>query len=910
MDQRTSSAMFKRAEQLKRWEASDTNNQSTTPKRASRIQFSPGIIFLAACTSGDKDEVKRLLKLGADINTANIDGITALHEACIEDNFDMVQFLVENGADVNRADNEGWTPLHATANCGFVSIARYLLENGADVAAVNYDGELPVDIVGSDEMEQLLQKAIDETDCERSRNAEVTTLRNDALNWATNGYVEVRDPKTGGTPLHVAAAKGYVDVAKTLLEDCNAEPDAMDYEGWTPLHAAALWGQKETAAMLLHYGADPSLKNFSGQTCMDLVDQSVSAWLSDAIVRATRCANNNKRKISPPKHEVKRAEPKTTADTDNIVNEKSPAAPEIIKKAEVKPPKGRAPSPGNEAQNENTTGDEGPSWRRSASFKSKQQDNNRENKTNNNNMDTDTILRRTHSFENDKTVTTAEKRENKANTWNTISNTSANTNTTTTNSQTTVRRSFVPPVRDEESETQRKAHAKRVRETRRSTQGVTLDEIKSAEQLVKKKTNNGTTETIPPASPKKSDENHTENSTFELEDVAAPRSTTETEATVTLPLRRPPSGANQNTPSVTSKDSPPVKENSRTAVTQDQNTEEEKDRESSCERKSSITSPASTQAALNDIVNDRRESGEVDCDSESVQDRYSSRPRSLTSHYSSSPSMFNSMLGSQYNSYSNNYSNSYSPSSYRNYNPYTVGLGRPSSNLGIYGGTSSGYGGVYLSSATLGSLNLMTPVLKKLDRRLLASQKNFKPKPVPPLKVQEATADVAEAPSELEVPPIKPERKSRSVKRNDNLEKQRSRSLTSLDNLDPLNSRSVSLNSLASDGYCSGSERTEEVEEKDYKALYEASQIEVQRQRAMLATTEQQLREARATITRLTQVNQNSLSDIEKREKRAMERKLSEMEEELKNYQALQAENQRLKDENGALIRVISKLSK
>lgn len=54
-------------------------------------------------------------------------------------------------------------------------------------------------------------------------------------------------------------------------------------------------------------------------------------------------------------------------------------------------------------------------------------------------------------------------------------------------------RSFAPPARDEESETQRKAHAKRVRETRRSTQGVTLDEIKSAEQLVKLKnaTNNG-----------------------------------------------------------------------------------------------------------------------------------------------------------------------------------------------------------------------------------------------------------------------------------------------------------------------------------------------------------------------------------------------------------------------------------
>jgi len=48
-------------------------------------------------------------------------------------------------------------------------------------------------------------------------------------------------------------------------------------------------------------------------------------------------------------------------------------------------------------------------------------------------------------------------------------------------------KSFVPPVRDEEHEIQRKAHAKRVRETRRSTQGVTLEDLKSAEQLVKKK---------------------------------------------------------------------------------------------------------------------------------------------------------------------------------------------------------------------------------------------------------------------------------------------------------------------------------------------------------------------------------------------------------------------------------------
>nr|XP_013189306.1 unnamed protein product [Amyelois transitella] len=852
-DTRSSSALFKRAEQLKRWEESDTNKQSPMPKRASRIQFSSGIVFLAACTAGDKDEVQRLLKMGADINTANVDGLTALHQACIDDNLDMVEFLVKHGADVNRGDNEGWTALHATASCGFLSIARFLLENGADVGAVNYDGELAVDIAESDEMEELLQKAIDEkgVDCEKSRNAEVDTLLNDARNWAANGYVEVRDPKTGGTPLHVAAAKGYIEVAKMLLEDCNASPDSVDYEGWTPLHAAALWGQKDAAALLLKYGADPQLNNYSGQTCMDLVDPSISAWLADATLKAPRRVNNNnnnnnnKRKCSPPRHEVKRVELEITGQTDNNVNEKPPAAPEIITKiADGKPPKGRAPSPDATENSENVL-EEAPSWRRSASFRNRQPDATRENKSANNNavsVDNETILRRTHSFENDKTfyqryrdvtarikasscpsipplrsplrstlaamelriknqetnnaentnvdvqtrISPTERRDRDANTWTAPSTTAGYTKPSTT-VQTTVRRSFVPPVRDEESETQRKAHAKRVRETRRSTQGVTLDEIKSAEQLVKKKAGNGTTESPSPASLKKEDApvSSPDNGTFELEDAgrSSPRNVTPatttasaatttatttaaTEATVTLPLRRPPAGSTANTTAT------PAKEEREKG-------DEDKDREGSVDSKSSNPSPASTQAALNviqrrrrpkrrstgvghvdmdDIVNDRGGGGEGDVDSESLQ----------------------------------------------------------SGSERTEEGEDRDYKALYEASSNE-------------VRRLRSSQGG---------------------------------------------------------------------GDKADDG------------DKDYKALYEASMLEVRRLRELLATSEQQLRDARATITRLTQVNQNSLSEIEKREKRAMERKLSEMEEELKFQQALQAENQRLKDENGALIRVISKLSK
>jgi hypothetical protein len=51
-------------------------------------------------------------------------------------------------------------------------------------------------------------------------------------------------------------------------------------------------------------------------------------------------------------------------------------------------------------------------------------------------------------------------------------------------------------------------------------------------------------------------------------------------------------------------------------------------------------------------------------------------------------------------------------------------------------------------------------------------------------------------------------------------------------------------------------------------------------------------------------------SSLDKREKRAYERKISELEEELKKMDSIKADNTRLKEENAALIRVISKLSK
>ena len=119
----------KRDEQLKKWrerelelQKNDANNLDGI--RSTRVRFPKGCVFLACCASGDVDEVKQHLKLGVNINTTNIDGLTALHQACIDANIEMVKFLVDNGADINAQDNEGWTPLHASVSVGNLEVCK------------------------------------------------------------------------------------------------------------------------------------------------------------------------------------------------------------------------------------------------------------------------------------------------------------------------------------------------------------------------------------------------------------------------------------------------------------------------------------------------------------------------------------------------------------------------------------------------------------------------------------------------------------------------------------------------------------------------------------------------------------------------------------------------------------------
>ncbi|XP_072777660.1 protein phosphatase 1 regulatory subunit 12C isoform X2 [Taeniopygia guttata] len=283
-------ARERRREQLRRWEEAAAAAPGPGEARPGppRVRFERQAEFRAACAGAELAEARAMVMAPegggrALLGGANADGISALHQACIDENMEVVQFLVESGADVNQADNEGWTPLHVAAACGCHHIAQYLLSHGADVTALTCDLELPLEVAEDEALEELLRAELQSrgvTVADAKRAEERRMLRDTRL-WLDSG--QLRDcphPATGASALHVAAAKGYIEVMRLLLA-AGYDPDVRDKDGWTPLHAAAHWGVEEACRVLCEHLCDMSPQNNVGQRPCDLADEETLPLLEE-----------------------------------------------------------------------------------------------------------------------------------------------------------------------------------------------------------------------------------------------------------------------------------------------------------------------------------------------------------------------------------------------------------------------------------------------------------------------------------------------------------------------------------------------------------------------------------------------------------------------------------------------------
>lgn len=164
-----------------------------------------------AAERSDLEAVKTLLRQGADVNTAQNDGMTALHWAAANNDIDIAKTLLYAGAAVRATTRlGGYNPLHLASRGGHAEVARLILEAGADPNTFTTTGVTAMHFAADADAGAVIE-----------------------LLAAHGGDADVRDAFAERTPLMFGAVRGADAAVRALL---NAGADATlvtrvkDYE--------------------------------------------------------------------------------------------------------------------------------------------------------------------------------------------------------------------------------------------------------------------------------------------------------------------------------------------------------------------------------------------------------------------------------------------------------------------------------------------------------------------------------------------------------------------------------------------------------------------------------------------------------------------------------------------------------
>ena len=229
--------------------------------------------------------VRELLAKGADVNAAQVDGMTALHWAVNNDDAEMAGLLVRSRANVNATNRYGVPPLSIACTNGNATLVRLLLDAGADANASLPGGEtvlMTAARVGSLEaLKALLARGANPNAKERRDQTALMWAAAEGHATVVRALIEAGSTinatlPSGFTPLFFAVREGHIDVVRVLLEaganvNETMKPNKEDRpaptlnasykpvrNGTSPLLLAVENGHFELAIALVEAGADPN----------------------------------------------------------------------------------------------------------------------------------------------------------------------------------------------------------------------------------------------------------------------------------------------------------------------------------------------------------------------------------------------------------------------------------------------------------------------------------------------------------------------------------------------------------------------------------------------------------------------------------------------------------------------------
>ena len=149
-----------------------------------------------AASRGDVEAVRGLLQRGVDVQTAQADGMTALHWAAMRSDVELAETLIYAGAYLEATTRIGQhTPLHVASRSGQPGVLRALLAAGADPHALTTSGATALHLAAGAGSAEAVAALIDH-----------------------GADIDVRESTWGQTPLMFAAAANRVGPVNVLME--------------------------------------------------------------------------------------------------------------------------------------------------------------------------------------------------------------------------------------------------------------------------------------------------------------------------------------------------------------------------------------------------------------------------------------------------------------------------------------------------------------------------------------------------------------------------------------------------------------------------------------------------------------------------------------------------------------------
>lgn len=244
-----------------------------------RQSVSPSDALHLAVRTGDLNEVNKLLSSGVDANARDGIGSTPLIDAAWAGNAEIARTLLQHGADVNATHREaGSTALEYAVLTGRTAVVKLLLVAGADtdrryrydqavlhLAAARGFSEILVLLIDS-------HAAISPVDANGNTPLDEAVLHNQtaALRFLIAHGADVKrvHPADGRGPIHEAAIKGFADLLPILV-DAGANPVLRDRSGQTPLDLALAYKNANAVAALLKLGSRISESQAAAEETME-----------------------------------------------------------------------------------------------------------------------------------------------------------------------------------------------------------------------------------------------------------------------------------------------------------------------------------------------------------------------------------------------------------------------------------------------------------------------------------------------------------------------------------------------------------------------------------------------------------------------------------------------------------------